>query len=264
VVEFHRRGSTYCLRYPGLVDFFFDGEETVFCFSEPQTPVDVIQSLVLGPLLAVLLELRGTVCLHASAVQTGKTATAFAGPSGSGKSTLIAGLVDRGFPLVADDVLPLVLRNGRCFAVPGYPQVRLSEDVVHGIDRFASLRGKSLVGDKTLMAVGGEWGCFAPDPVPLRVVYLLGRMTETQGVVEIERLSSRNALVELLRFGFCSRLASALGLAAPRFATLGEIVRSISVRRLRYANHLAQLPEVLNRLSADLDFASTRMRSCDK
>ena len=40
------------------------------------------------------------------------------------------------------------------------------------------MRGTSLLGDKTLMEVGGEWGCFAPDPVPLRVVYLLDRIPQ--------------------------------------------------------------------------------------
>jgi len=45
---------------------------------------------LLGPIFSIVLRLRGTISLHASAVRIGDVAVAFIGPQGAGKSTTAA------------------------------------------------------------------------------------------------------------------------------------------------------------------------------
>jgi dephospho-CoA kinase len=51
--------------------------------------------------------LRGVVCLHASAVAIGDEAIALLGPAGSGKSTTAAAFAERGYSVLAEDVVTL-------------------------------------------------------------------------------------------------------------------------------------------------------------
>ncbi|NQT17919.1 MAG: hypothetical protein HQ582_34525 [Planctomycetes bacterium] len=252
LVEFHRRGGWHCLRYPESVDFFFRDRGPVACFPRPEVAPEVLQALVLGPLCAVLLELQGVICLHASAVCLGESAVGLAGQSGAGKSTLTASLVDHGHPLLADDILPLEIRGEDCLAVPGYPQLKLSRDALRKVDACAEAQITGSIGDKETVAVGQGWGAFFPAPVPLRVVYVLDRGVASRGKVSIEPLPPRGGFVELLRFGFCARLASALGLSPKRFEFLAEAGNCIAVRRLRFPNDLSLLEDVERAICDDL------------
>jgi hypothetical protein len=55
--------------------------------------------------------------LHAGAVATPAGGLLLSGDSGAGKSSLLAGLVHAGFPLVADDIVPLEERSGLVWPV---------------------------------------------------------------------------------------------------------------------------------------------------
>src|SRR6185436_17962029 len=54
-----------------------------------------------------VLQQRGLLPLHASALLLGAGAIALLGPSRAGKSTLAAALARRGHPVLADDVVPV-------------------------------------------------------------------------------------------------------------------------------------------------------------
>jgi hypothetical protein len=130
-VEFHRQdrqGPGSCLRY-NAVDFFLRGASHVVFVPRGDPPPDLLAALFLGPVCAVMLELRGAVCLHAGAVEMGGGAVAFLGRSGIGKSSLTATLVCQGHRLVSDDILPVVDEAGRLLAVPSFPQLKLRDEI---------------------------------------------------------------------------------------------------------------------------------------
>ncbi len=77
------------------------------------------------PVLGFVLRLRGTTCLHASAVTIGGSAIALLGPPNAGKSTTAASLRGSGYPVIADDIVALVERDGGLCVQPAYPQLRL-------------------------------------------------------------------------------------------------------------------------------------------
>ncbi len=89
-----------------------------------------VTSYFLGPVLGFVVRLRGTVCLHASAVLVDGAAVAFLGPSGAGKSSLCAYFAQRGAAVLTDDVLALRRGGGGFHVLAGPARLRLWPDSV--------------------------------------------------------------------------------------------------------------------------------------
>src|SRR5262245_60845970 len=68
-MELHEHNSIYCLWYPEVAKFFVSDARKVICHLNSRASEVVVVALLQGPVCALLLELRGTACLHASAVQ---------------------------------------------------------------------------------------------------------------------------------------------------------------------------------------------------
>lgn len=121
------RDMVLTLRVPGRCEFAIDRERrTVRCRTDPDTDERLTGVLVAGLVVALILNLDGHAVLHASAVELGGAALAFAGPSGAGKSTLGALMCAAGARLVSDDLLRVEPVAGRgLLCAPGGPQLRL-------------------------------------------------------------------------------------------------------------------------------------------
>jgi hypothetical protein len=99
---FHR------LRYWDGSEFLVDRPGThVWARWPAAIPAGEIEMCLLGPIIGFVLHLRGTPCLHGSAVAVDGRAVAFLGHSGAGKSTTAAAFVRAGLPALTDDVLAL-------------------------------------------------------------------------------------------------------------------------------------------------------------
>ena len=114
-----RDGDAYVAEWLGLCELRSDraGADVTFR-AEPDADEAVIAKIRAGLADALLAHLRGETSLHASAVARDGRALAFLGRSGDGKSTLAAHLCQRGFALVADDVLRVTARDGELVATP--------------------------------------------------------------------------------------------------------------------------------------------------
>jgi len=90
-------------------------------------PLD--RQVIIGPALVLALALRGTWCLHASAVIYNENLLVFLGESGQGKSSLAASLaVQAPWRLAADDILPVTMGKEDLIAWPHFPQLKLPLD----------------------------------------------------------------------------------------------------------------------------------------
>jgi hypothetical protein len=251
-LEVHREGMHLCLHCRGFAEFFLADGKDVLCFPGEGTPAEAVAALLLGPVCALLLELRGIPCLHASAVRVGDSAVALTAAAGTGKSSLAAWLVHHGHALVSDDILPLAPGGSRCLATPGYPQMNLSPHVLGQVASGAAVMPGVAGADKCRVPVGRGWGTFADGPLPLARVYVLERQSADETGVRLEPLRASEGLVELLRWSFCARLVEALGLQARRLAILAQVTRQTPVRRLHYPSGLGQLDAVRDAILRDM------------
>lgn len=102
-----------------------------------------VRTFLLGSVLSACLQQRGLLTLHASGVETEAGAVLFAGRSGSGKSTLLAALIERGYAMLADDVIGIRLDAcGRPIALSAFPAVRL------GLEAVAALAWRTRTAEK--------------------------------------------------------------------------------------------------------------------
>ena len=251
VTRLTRRGPWWALDFHA-VGTFFVGDRRIVAVPEAGAPPELLELRLLGPVLSFWLELRGIVCLHASAVVADGRAVVFLAHHGGGKSSLAATLVEQGLPLLTDDVLPLeTLPDGSLRARPGYPQMRFWPAEA---ERFAGAAEElprvlsSL--DKRRVAVGPHgFGAFHGEPCPLAAVFLVERRDDAVGA-EIEPVLPSQAVVALLAGSFLPRLAAGAGLQERRLDLLARLVEAVPVRRLVFPRGSGPVEPVVARVLA--------------
>jgi hypothetical protein len=194
---------------------------------------------VVGPALAMALAQRGDHVLHASAVAIEGRAVAFAGFSGGGKSTLAAALHERGFPLVADDVVAVRVRDGRAIAVPGYPQQKLWPSAAGAlgleVERMPRIYPQI---EKRVRRVPED---FDTSALPLAVVLVLDEGEE----VALEPLGGGAAALELVRHSY--DLPATQAFSAPaNLEAAARVAEAVPVVRLRRPWRLDALDETID------------------
>lgn len=157
---------------------------------------DMAAVLATGAVPSLLSDLAGTPVLHASAVTADDgTTVAFLGRSGQGKSTLATLLcLDGTGELLTDDVLPVIGLEPVTVG-PGSSETRLREQaqgLVPGDTRpvRTSGDGRRVVTLRSLEA--------APEPRRLDAIFV--PLPNREGVLDILRISKREAQLTVLRY----------------------------------------------------------------
>lgn len=205
---------------------------------------------LLGPVMALLLHLRGRLVLHASAVAIGGRGIVFLGDKRAGKSTTAAALVAAGHRLLTDDVLALdAAQNRRPTILPGYPQIKLASDSADAV-RLGSTVGPRLhpAIDKRQHRLTQD---FSQDSIPLRRIHVLAR----GGEAKVEAFSAQMALLALMRFSYVTRFEGAALKGAEAAAHLrhcANVAGSVGVRRLIVPDGLHRLDDLVRLVEGDL------------
>jgi hypothetical protein len=198
-----------------------------------------LRLILLGPVLAVLLQQRGLLVLHASAVNTDSGVAAFLGWKGWGKSTLAARMHAMGHTLVSDDLLAVMLDAPPSVHM-GILQLKLWPDAAAAVGRNAAELPR-LHPDYEKRGLRLDQG--GPRRAAhLSHVYVLGFGNQ----LAIERIQLGEALLQLLPHWYCGRfgepVSSALGKATP-LVQCAELVRQVPVFLLTRPSSLAMLEE---------------------
>lgn len=231
---------------------------------EPRPGIDpaLIAFPLLGPVMALLLQMRGAFLLHGSALADpagDAGAFAFLGDKGAGKSTTAAAFLRAGYSLLTDDIIAI---EGLCDSgdegagriAPAFPQVKLT------CAASAALRGASLdrrpgvplVRDKERFLLGTG---FADSACAPRHFFLLTRGP----VLSLRPLDPKERMKAFLRFSYGTRFGPAA--ITPAIAT--RHARACTALANRAEAAILSIPEDLDALDAVVDFvASERGRAC--
>src|SRR5438105_3551225 len=117
------------LTVPNVATFLATDGTDVVVAAQPDATPEEVRLFLYGSVLGAILQQRGILTLHASAVTDGDRAILFAGASGRGKSTLAAAFLDLGYQLLSDDVVAIRTDPDRAaMAAPAYPEIKLWTD----------------------------------------------------------------------------------------------------------------------------------------
>jgi hypothetical protein len=208
-----------------------------------------IRFALLGPVLAALLQLRGTPLLHGSAVAANNMAIAFVGRKGAGKSTMAAACVAAGCGILNDDVLPLEPKTTRIMLVPGFPALKLDPsmhgELVHDLPLVGGLPQGS--DDKIVVSDGTK----SPSNLPIRAIVVL----QADAPPDPVQLSPSMALRELLQNGYALKFSDAAlanGQGPRLFEACARLASESQVLSVGHPKNRGQLR----------DFARTLLERC--
>jgi len=243
-------GKYYRFCYADQTEFVVDrdGTEVWAEWCAPLTLEDTATYL-LGPVMGFVMLLRGVVCLHASAIAIEDKAIALVGPAGSGKSTTAAAFAERGYRVLAEDVVTIDDLFDRFLVRPGYPCIRLWPSGV-----------KALYGSEThLPKLTPNWDkCyldltqqFQGEPLPLAAIYQLGERRHDACAPFIETLDRTEGLMSLIANTYATKLMDK-EMRAREFELLTRVVSHVPVRRVTPHADPTRILELCDFLATDL------------
>lgn len=245
-------GKYYRFHYADQTEFLVDraGKEVWAHWSAPLTIEDTATYL-LGPVMGFVMLLRGVVCLHASAIAVGDKAIALLGPAGSGKSTTAAAFSNRGYSILAEDVVTLDDRGDHFLVRPGYPCIRLWPASV-----------KALYGSEThLPKLTPNWdkcyldlkGQFHAEPLPLAAIYHLGGRRHDKSAPFVETRDRSEGLLSLIANTYATKLMDKQ-MRAREFELLARVMNNVPMRRITPHADPARIPELCDTILSDFSF----------
>jgi hypothetical protein len=221
------------LTYFDGTQFWMDRKGTELWAQWPDNlTIEDTATYLLGPVLGLLLRLRGVTCLHASAISAGNRAIAFVGSEGAGKSTTAAMFAQKGCPVISDDVVAITERQGAYYVFPAYPYLSLWADsvtIVYGPDK--KLPTFSANWDKRMLSLSANDLKFEGKQLRLGALFILGERDSQPDSPRIEPLSPKDALLSLVANSYATNLLD-MHMRAAEFEFLGRMLQSVPVQRL--------------------------------
>jgi len=243
------------LRFTGKADFYISNDR-IICHLLKKEQYPLVEIQLLGSVLSYWLERQGLPTIHASANNVDGCAVAFLSSNKGGKTSLAASLMQAGYPLITDDVMPIELHNDQIICRPGYPTMRMwPDEAEHFIGHSEDLPIVHPQLSKRRVFVGSDtFGSFYDMHAPLSCLYIPERIeTALKGSkIEIMQLSQAEGLIELVRHSFISRMVERLGWQPRRLEIFTKIVLNLPIRRLIYPSGYKNLSKVCNSILDDV------------
>lgn len=163
----------------------------------------LIRLPLIGIVMAALLQQRGNLVLHASAVSVSNEAVVFLGWKGAGKSTTSAMMYGRGHTMISDDIVAIENTEIETPSVaPGFPHFKLMPETAASVlgDDPETLSRVCTGLEKRFRSSSDN---FLKSKIPLRAVYVLdeGKHMQAQLLRPQEAITALIANTYLARYG---------------------------------------------------------------
>lgn len=210
-------------------------------------------SYLVGPVLGLLLRLRGVVCLHASVVAINDRSVVFVGPEGAGKSTTAAAFARQGFAVLSDDIAALVEQEKDFHVLPAYPRINLwpaSVQLLYGAHDALP----QIIPDweKRSLTLGPNGATrFEERTLPLGAVYIFGDPADESETV-VESISQKAAMLMLIANTYATNFLDAQQ-RAEEFAVLSRLVSAVPIRKVNPRRGVLRVEELCDSIRQDFD-----------
>ncbi len=205
-----------------------------------------------GAVLAYLLQCQGYLVLHGSAVLINNTAIVFSGRSGAGKSTLADAFVQKGYPLITDDLVVIRYNDqGQYCIVPGPPQLKLWKDSLcffqHDMKKMEKIAFKT---NKHVLPV--DTHCPFTD-VPVHAFYEIN-IDEHVSTAHCEGLNGASALKTVMQNVYRYFMLKPLGKLPFFLHHCTALSQQINVYKLTRNNYFHDLSKLVQCIESNLEF----------
>jgi hypothetical protein len=241
------QGEYFLLRYCDNTEFLIHRSGSpIWAIWPADLTLEDTATYFLGPVLAFVLMLRGITSLHASAVDIAGHVVALVGDAGAGKSTTAATFAKMGYPVLTDDVLPLVERTGEFWVLPAYPRIRLwprSAAALYGsTDSLPRIVPSHPTWNKCYLDLTQPGYHFQDQPLPLAAIYVLGNRDADLVDPSIDELAPQDRLMALVTNTY-NHLVSR-DRRAQEFILWGKLLKTVHIRQITPTADITQLPQL--------------------
>jgi hypothetical protein len=241
--NWERDADAWLVSVPGLARILVRQAGEIVVEAAPGVAPDDLAVFAAGPMLGLLLQLRGRIVLQASAVAVAGGAVLFCGETNAGKSTLAAALGRRGYPMICDDLCAIDP------AAPGGPRaladaatLKLWALAIQSLDLEAGSPLRAGLRKHHVLPPGG-----AITAAPVRAIYVLreARPTTPAGM---GRANVVDQAILVRRSAFRSMVMRALGQKAAYFAVTARLAAAAGVFTFTRPFGFEQMDGVLDEL----------------
>lgn len=206
--------------------FLIEDGRKVIIDPEPGISNDILRPCILGSAMAVVLQQRGFLVLHASCIVINGMAIAFLGHSGDGKSTICSAFHARGYEVLTDDVLVIDIARENILVIPSFPEIKLRSDSASLIGYKEGILSPlhPLTNKKVHQIKQG----FSLGSVPLKYIYVLDKGEQSS----IKSLSAKEGFIELVKHTRSVNTLRNQNLEKTHFEKCTTMVQKIPIFRL--------------------------------
>ena len=190
----------YWLHYTDGTDIFIGpNASALWATWRADSSLEDMALYLLGPVMSIVAQLRGTTCLHGSAVVVDGAIAALLGPPGAGKSTTASAFAQAGYPVVTDDLILLVETEAGFAIEPASPVIRLwpsSVEILFGNEDALPRLAPNW--EKRALHTEERGYAFQYEPLPLAGIYVLSARSGADEAPFLVPVSGAASLVKLI------------------------------------------------------------------
>lgn len=241
-------------QYTEGADFIFEKDATqIWGVWLGNLTVEDVLVYLLGPVMGFVLRQRGLTCLHASAVAVKNRAIVFVGAAGAGKSTTAAAFSELGYPILSDDIVPLLDLGNSFEAQPGYPCICLWPESVETL--FGSSGALPLLTstwDKRYLPLNDERHLFYSKTLPIGSIYIVGNRGDSPDWPVVKEMRSGEGLISLISNTYMNYIPE-MDVHTREFSLLARVAADVPIRRLHPHTDPSRLSKLCQTVIDDLD-----------
>lgn len=233
------------LDIPNIARFLIEKGRQITIAPSVNQDNESIRLFLLGSCMGALLQQRGELLLHGSAVRFADHCAVFMGGSGTGKSTLAAAFYQKGRQLLTDD---LALIDKQLCVQPSFPQLKLWPDAANKLDIDLALHKRVRTQIEKLAIPTGN--AFCGQPLPVKTLYLLD--THNQDDFIFQEIKGMKKFQPLKNHSYHPSFSEDFAIQTAHLKRISQLAGQARLIRITRPSHGFQVAELIERIEQEL------------